>query len=111
MRKIFLSGALIVCLLLGACGNGKPSNISQEVYDIGLDAVETIEMYQDGKMAQDEAVNRLKSFTDAIDAAMDENNIYESNVKTYVEFAGYDINLGESGIDRLNALKKELGVD
>ena len=60
---------LIVCLILCGCGGGKPDTISQEMYDIGLAALETADDYIAGKITAAEAEKKLlraESMADSI---------------------------------------------
>lgn len=97
---------MLICLMFMLCAcNDKPDNLNQTVYDVGLQAVETIEMYQDDKMSAEEAVNRLEDFKSEIE---DVEGTFNDSVKTDIFIAIQNIDQGKSAIDELNSLKETL---
>lgn len=51
MKRLW-SVLLVVCLtvsMMVGCGNKMPANTSQEVYDVGIEALEALDYYLDGK--------------------------------------------------------------
>ena len=96
----------LICLMFALCAcSDKPDNLNQTVYDVGLQAVETIEMYQNDKMTADEAVERLEEFKDEIE---DIEGTFNDSVKTDIFIAAQKIDQGESAVDELNSLKETL---
>lgn len=58
MKKIAL--ALICCLLLTGCG-GKPTEISNEMYDTAVYVIKVVDLYMDGEAELEETYNKVDS--------------------------------------------------
>lgn len=85
MKKIIsmLLTAVICCGLLVGCA-GKPKEVSQEVYDLGMEASGVLEYYIQEKMSQGTAANKLDELGDRADEL--EENIKKERETTIQEF-------------------------
>lgn len=63
MQKIIsLVAVLISVALLCSCGNTKPKNTSDAMYQIGLNALQTADDYIAGKITGDEAYEKIDEY-------------------------------------------------
>lgn len=84
IKKIF-AGILAVCMIFIMTGcSSKPENMSDEMYNTGLNALETIDQYLDGKLDSDEATDKLDRFQALFDTYSDseEDVLTQSNART-----------------------------
>lgn len=64
MKRLW-SVLLVVCLtvsMMVGCGNKMPANTSQEVCDVGIEALEALDYYLDGKMTLSTLGTKLERF-------------------------------------------------
>ena len=61
MRKKLLLVVLVSCLLIG-CGNKKPDDVSEEVYDMAVYAIDVVDLYLDGEATIEETDEKLEQF-------------------------------------------------
>jgi len=108
MKKLLIALFASVLVFTGCGGHGQYyKECRPEVQEIAADACEALQMHIDGKMEDDEAERKLELMYEELDE-MDDLNMYEDNVKMYVQFAGGDVALGETGIDQLHNLEDYL---
>lgn len=120
MKKI-ISMLFIVGMcsgLLVGCG-GKPKDVSQEVYDLGVETCDVLDDYIQGKMSQDTAADKIDVLGDKakeIDESC-ETNAAESLILTYVRtsyssVSSSYVDKGETyrAEDKLKELKEELNL-
>lgn len=113
MKRILVA---VTCLFIILSAFGcKPTDISDEYYDYGCEALEVAQKYLDGDIDQSEAYSRLEIIDDGID------NIYKSDksaketgIDTYVTLLKVDLapiaGLGkESAMEHHELLKETLG--
>lgn len=67
MKKKIITLALIATLALSACGHSKPEHMSQDVYDLGVSAVESLESYMDGDISLDDLKKKIDRISDQLD--------------------------------------------
>lgn len=82
MKKALI--LLIMCVtLLTGCG-GKPSDVSQEMYDTAVYVIGATDMYLDGKATYDETYDKIESMTipDATESEDTSVDISILNIKT-----------------------------
>ena len=130
--KRFISAicaALLLTSLIGCTQNApvtyeKPEGMSQETFDLGLQAVELIQSYLDGKITTTEAYDKVKEITASLDSLSHSdplesannlsvrNLIAESGIclleQSYIEEFGDE--LGDPMTDLANLLKEIRGV-
>lgn len=129
MKKI-LSMMLVVCLSAGAlvgCG-GKPADIDQEVYDLGVEVCDVLEDYVQGKMEWEtcnEKMEELESQAQELEEKYEEEygdkypieeHFDDHMVLEDITIAKFSISLVEEGEtyeaeDALNDLKEELNLN
>lgn len=94
MRKFLalLLATVMCCGTLVGCG-GKPKELSQEVYDMGVETCNLLENYIQGKMSQstckekiDEVNERASEYEES-----NETNTSESLVLTYIFTSGMSV--------------------
>lgn len=74
-RLRFLISMLLFALLFASCGGGgKPSNMSDDMYEAGLAALETANDYIDGTISADSALSRIKHAYDSASNILDREN-------------------------------------
>lgn len=75
MKRIItlLIAATMICLTLAGCGGGKPNNVSQEMYDVGITALQIADEYIGYKIDGDKADSKLSALS------KDAETIYERN--------------------------------
>lgn len=111
MRKILIALCLALCLT----GCGKPANVSEDVYNLGLKAVDVTEQFLSADLTADEAKEKL----DEIKSRIVEDDAYSNDllVGTEIELIAYSIgfidgNPTEDDIkevkERLDDLKEDL---
>ena len=111
--KCFMALCLVVSLLVGC---GKPSNVSEDVYNLGLKAVEVTEQFLSADLTADEAQKKLEEIEDRI---LDDDE-YSDNVSvrlrisltaTHIGYAKNDATDDEikQVKDDLETLEKILG--
>ena len=111
--------AVMCCGLLVGCG-GKPKEVSQEVYDLGVETCDVLDDYIQGKMSQDTAADKLDELGDRADEL--EESIENSRETTVYEFSillkiglGFgkvsDVIIGEGETYAAEDLLKELKED
>ena len=80
IRLGMVSGLLIIGLM--GCGNksgdGKPKNVSDEIYDYGVAIVEVMDKYLDDEVSADEVVEKM--FVEGMEFETDEEKEIESTV-------------------------------
>ena len=121
MRKI-LSMVLVAttsCVFLVGCG-GKPSDVSWDVYNLGVEACDALDDYIQGKMTQDTCYEKLEDISDRaeeIKEEIDEENISDSLVlmeisNAYRSVSSAHVEEGETykAEDTLGELKEELNL-
>lgn len=82
-RKIIV-GILALCMILIMTGcSSKPENMSDEMYSTGLNALETVDQYLDGKLSSDETIDKLERFQALFDTYSDseEEVLTQSNAR------------------------------
>lgn len=113
MKRIIASVLLLATLLcLTAC---KPSDISDEYYDYGCQALEVGQQYLNGDLTGSEAYGKLSVIDDGIDSIhKQDKSVSESGIATYVTLLKIDVEpvagLGRaSAQEHYDALKETLG--
>ena len=78
MKRIIslMIAATFLCLTLTGCGGGKPKDVSQEMYDVGIAALQVADEYIEYKIDGDKADSKLSILSD------DADRIYERNKDT-----------------------------
>ncbi|MDR0889900.1 MAG: hypothetical protein LBM28_04540 [Oscillospiraceae bacterium] len=71
MKKRFLLLVVVLLVFLSSCTGEKPEDMSEEMYNIGLAALETVDEYFDGIITLEEARYRLEGSEDAADRLYD----------------------------------------
>lgn len=110
MRKRIIISLLCGMLLMSGC-SGKPKDMSDEVYEIGTQALEIIEKYNDIEITTDEAQLRIDKLYDQIEEIEEENpdDKYASTISSDILL----IKLGISSDSELSQyeqfLKNDLG--
>jgi len=79
MKKFIkiLSVMLIVVGLIG-CSGGKPKNVSDDIYDLGINALDTTKSFLDGNTTQKEAYTKIETIASRFpkkDKTMEESKI------------------------------------
>ena len=129
MKKL-LSVLLAVCLccgMLAGCGKkGKPDEVSQEVYDLGVETCDVLDDYIQGKMKQESCSEKLEALDDEAQALEeklkeelgDEYSFQDESIVSYIGFAAFSVNPlyyeeGETydAEDRLEDLKEKLNLE
>lgn len=72
LLSIFLS--LLLTVMLTACGNSLPKWTSQEAYDIGLEAYETMDAFCNGSMNRETCEEKLSEYSEELDSI---NTVHE----------------------------------
>lgn len=112
MRKILI----MLCLALGLTGCGKPSTVSEDVYNLGIKAIEVTEQFLSADLTKDEAYEKL----DSIEGKLIPDGDYSKDlsVETYLGVLAWSVKTSDDvskdeGIkkvkDDLDKLKKSLG--
>lgn len=111
---------LAMCLsvgMLAGCGGGKPSDMSQEVYDLGVETCDALDDYIQGKMEQDTCESVLEEIADRAEALEEDASTTDSNALTYIRLAPMSVSSvfvseGETykAEDTLNDLKEQLNL-
>ena len=85
MKRIIaiIIAATLICLSLVACG--KPSDVSQEMYDIGIAALQVADDYMAYKIDGTTANDKIATLYD------DANTIYERNKETEYHRGDYKV--------------------
>lgn len=87
MKKfICLVLSLILIFGLSACG-GKPSTVSDEMYDAGLSVLKAVDDYMDNKIDYDTASSKIDGLRDTMD------RIYENGERTEYDSPVYSDDL------------------
>lgn len=63
-KALSIFGAILLLISLSACGDSKPGKTSDAMYQIGLNALQTADDYIEGKIAGDEAAERLHEYSE-----------------------------------------------
>ena len=120
MKKV-VSVLLVACLscsLIVGCG-GKPSDVSQEVYDLGVETCDVLDDYIQGKMKQDTCTDKLDEIADrAEELDQNEDNTSKDNlILTTIRLASFSVNPlfiseGETykAEDTMQELKEQLNI-
>lgn len=78
--------SLILLLCLSACG-GKPDNISDTAYKVGIAALETLDEYLDKEIDYQTLTKRLDRYSEELNGHTSGN---DANVGHYIVMAGYE---------------------
>lgn len=83
--------SIILCavflLTLCSCGGGKPEDMSDAMYQIGLNALATADQYIAGEIAGDDAYDRLEEYYTQAEAQVDyDKEITNSDVLAGTEY-------------------------
>lgn len=110
MKKKAIIMLLCGTFLLSGC-SGKPSGMSDEVYEIGSQALEIIEKYNDAEISEDDAQTRLSMLSDSIDDIKEENPDDLHAVTIGVDISGANLSLSTNGntYEWEEFLRKDLG--
>lgn len=124
MKKVIsmLLVAVMCCGLLVGCA-GKPKEVSQEVYDLGVETCDVLDDFIQGKMSQDTAEDKLDELGDRADEVKEniektrETTVYEfsilldiSNAKSAVSHIFVDEGETYKAEDALKDLKENLNL-
>lgn len=71
--------ATVLCFTLVGCGGGKPNDVSQEMYDVGIAALQVADDYMAYKISGEEAKSKIEAISD------DADTIYDRNKETKYE--------------------------
>lgn len=104
LLSVFLT-AFLCCGMLAGCGKkGKPDEVSQEVYDLGVRTCNELEDYVDGKMSQETCYYRLVAPAEEA-AEIDQKNEEELGDKYSWEERQEDKDILENIIDACDAVE------
>ena len=83
--------SIILCavflLTLCSCGGGKPEDMSDAMYQIGLNALATADQYIAGEITGDDAYDRLEEYYTQVEAQVDyDKEITNSDVLAGTEY-------------------------
>lgn len=113
MKKLI--AVLLVFCFAGLAGCGKPADMDENVYNAGLEALDAVDMYLDGKIEKEEAKAAIDKIYDKIEEMeVDERNSL-SQISVQMSLSSLELTLmgeGETIIDVKNArndLAEELG--
>ncbi|WP_304508915.1 hypothetical protein [Anaerotignum sp.] len=102
MRKILIALCLALCLT----GCGKPANVSEDVYNLGLKAVDVTEQFLAADLTVDEAYEKLDDIEDR--AIIDEDYPKDSSVKGKIGTLAWDVHKSDDVSDGTQVVKDEL---
>lgn len=124
MKKV-ISILLVVtmcCGLMLGCA-GKPKEVSQEVYDLGVETCDVLDDFIQGKMSQDTASDKLDELAEKAEKIEEnikksrETTVYEDGILIDIKFAFMDVDdiyveEGETykAEDKLETLKESLNL-
>lgn len=120
MKKI-LSAILVMCMcfgLLAGCG-GKPEDVSQDVYDLGVETCDVLDDYIQGKMKQNTCEEKLEEIADRARVLEEDDSKTFSDgiIRTYICLSPSDVSYlyfaeGETyeAENTLEKLKEELNL-
>lgn len=124
MKKVIsiLLVAVMCCGMFVGCA-GKPKNVSQEVYDVGVETCDVLDDFIQGKMSQSTAEDKLDELGDKADEVEEnikktrETTVYElsilveiSNAKSAVSHIFVDEGETYKAEDALKDLKENLNL-
>lgn len=116
--KKFIVGLVLVLFLLAGCGgnNGIPDGMNEDTYNIGVQAVDALESYNDGNMSNDEIKDRLNEYYSQLnvlqfddDTALD--SILNGSVLVQIAAAQNQVLIEETAIDQVRELKELLELN
>lgn len=65
-RLLVIISILMIAAALTACGDVKPEGLTQEVYEIGCDALDIMEKYNNAEIDKDDAKDRISALYNKI---------------------------------------------
>ncbi len=82
-KALWIFGLVLPLVFLSACGNKKPENTSDAMYQIGLNAVQAADDYIAGKLSGEEAYAKIEEYTSQANAQYN-REIQDTNADTLV---------------------------
>nr|DAD89767.1 MAG TPA: lipoprotein [Siphoviridae sp. ctWDo30] len=118
MKRLWQVVAVAFCaMLIGGCGSGMPKDTSKEAYNIGLEALESLDYFLDEKMSMETLNSKLKELEkNAKEQAEVTGLINDDSIALYIylaEFASNDLYTDEEDTYKIeearNNLAEQLG--
>lgn len=109
MKKIIekiLLFAVACCLLIG-CG-GKPSGISDEMYDTAVYVVDAVDLYLDGESTSEETYEKIDSLNIPESKESDDLSVETEILSVKIALFGSKESVGTSGISDVKEARNEL---
>lgn len=113
MRKVasLLCALLCVGALVGC--SGKPRNMSEEVYELGCKALDTVDAFLDADISASSAESTLDLINTQLEGFEHEDELYEINamlISTHVSALSFNIPYRDrqTVVDTRNSLAEEL---
>lgn len=79
-KAIFLA---MICFILVGCGNKKPDNVSQDMYDTAIYVINVTDLYLDGEATVEETKEKLDSVNVEYNPNNDEYD-GDSNIEAHI---------------------------
>ena len=94
MKKKIKACILCICLMMALAGcSSLPEDTSQEMYDIGVEAMEILDDYIDGKMAMSTCESKLADLEEEGERLMEQNGDQypnDDNILFYISDARFN---------------------
>ncbi len=85
-RLLVVISILMISAVLTACGGGtKPDGMTQEVYEIGCNALEIMEKYNNAEIDKENAESRISALYTKISNVPELSDVIENANKGFVE--------------------------
>ena len=106
MRKKILLISICALLLVG-CGGGKPSDVSQEMYDVAVYTVKATDLYLDGEVSAEDTYDKIDSLSIPEADLISEDFVIDSSILSLkTSLLGVDI--GSHNLSDVKAARNEL---
>lgn len=84
MKKRFLPILMLLCFVLTACGSKKPSDVSEGMYNVGTQALETVDDLLAGRTTIDSTLDKLDALLETAGAVENSSYIKDMGITTSI---------------------------